>query len=309
MVLRQRQSRINRDNRVHACHTRIRLQRLHPVIKKLDVRSARDWAIRAHGGGHWAKRPFAECVGEGVERLTARDALGEDAAVWRVESHPKPRRAEGNQEGERWQGHGDRSAHHGASEARPGSTLVHLAAPQAADGEPVHARSEEAQDRWHQRDAGGYGDRHGDRTSNADAAQDRKIKEGESGQAEHHRDAREEDGAPSSGNGALHRVAKFRTATELLAESRDEKERVVHAKPKAEQRGEIQDEDAHARCLRNSKDRRKCNEHRCATNRKWQSRRNRRSKDKQQDNRRKRKADQLTALQVGFRDDLDVCIE
>ena len=218
MVLRERQSRINRDNGIYACHTRIRLQCLHPVIEELDVRSARDWAIGSNGGGHWAERSFAECVGERVERLAARDALGEDAAVWRVESHPKPRCAEGNQEGERWQGHGDRSAHHGASEARPRSTLVHLAAPQAADGEPVHARSEEAQDRWHQRDAGGYGDRHGDRTSNADAAQDGEVKEGEASQAEHHRDAREEDGASRRGNGALHRVAKLRAPTELFAE-------------------------------------------------------------------------------------------
>ena len=285
------------------------MERLHPVIKKFDIRSARDWAIRADGGGHGAERPFTKRVGERVKRLAACDAFGEDAAVWCVESHPEPRRAEGNQEGQRRQRHGEWAAHHGTGETRPRAALVHLAAPQTADGESVYARPEEAQDRWHQRDAGGYGDRHSDRTGNADAPQNRKIKEGEAGQAEHHRDAREEDGATRRSNGALHRVTEFRTTAELLAESRNKKERIIYAEPKAEQRGEIQHEDAHPRCLRNTKDRCKRNDHGCTANREWQPRRNGRSKDKQQDHCRKRKADQLTTLEVRFRDALNVCIE
>ena len=60
------------------------LERLHPVVEKLDVRGAGDRTIGAHSCGHWAERAFAECVGEGVERLAARHALREDAAVWRV---------------------------------------------------------------------------------------------------------------------------------------------------------------------------------------------------------------------------------
>ena len=107
----------------------------------------------------------------------------------------------------------------------------------------------------------------------------------------------------------MHRVANRRAATELFTESRDEQQRVVHAKAESEQCGEVQHEDAHACCLRNAEDCGERNDHCCATNGEWESCGDRGAKHQQQNDCGERKTDQLAALKIGLRNTLNVCIE
>ena len=309
MVLRHVEARVDGDERIDARNPRIRLHLLHPVVEEGDVLWARGWTFGADGNAHRSERSLTERVGQRVERLAARHAFREDAPVRCVEAHAKPRGPKGNEQGKRRKSHGERSTHHGACEARPRSLLVHSTAAELANGEAVYAAPEEAEQGGHQRDARRYGNRDGYRAGNADAAQDCKVEEGEPRQAEHHRHTREEDGATRRRHRSLHRIPNGRAATELFTEARNEQQRVVHAQAEPEQCGEVQDEDAHARRLRNAEDCGERNDHRCTTNGKWKSRRNCGTEHQQQDDRRQRKADQLAALKIRLRDTLNICVK
>ena len=246
--------------------------------------------------------------------MAARHAFRKDAAVGGVELHAQPRRAERNQEHQCWHRNGQGAAHHTPGEARPATLLTWLLVGHLAHGQAVHSRSEHAQERGEEREAGEHGERHGDGAGDPNGAQDGEVEEHQADETEHHRHPTKEDGATGGCHGALHRqrhtISATRAATpELLAESRDHQQRIVDAETKAEQCGEVQHEDAHACHLRHAEDGGKCNEHCSTTNREWQSRCNRRAEDQQQHDRCKRQADQLAAAQVALRNTLNVGVE
>ncbi len=96
---------------------------------------------------------------------------------------------------------------------------------------------------------------------------------------------------------------------QLLAEPAGHQQRVVHAQPEAEQRGQVDHEDAHRGQRGHDEDPRQRDEHGGAAHRQRHARRHRAAEDDQQRERRQRQRDQLGAPQVRLGHGLDVAVE
>ena len=266
LVLLEREALVEVHVARHAADPRVGGEPARVVVQRGHVRRGRGIAGRADGDDEGRELALAELPGQDVVGLAGRHRRGEDRGVRGVEPDVEERNAQQQQERQRRDQHGHRVAHDASGEAGPRAVRAGLHG-HLADAEPVDPRAEDREDR--RQEGEGRGDRQPDhdRPGDAHRAQDHELEQDEAQEAEQHGEAGEEHG-PARGrdghaDGLRHAIGPL-AARQLLAEAARHQERVVHAQAEAQQRGQVEHEDAHRDHGRHDEDAGERHQHRRA---------------------------------------------
>ena len=202
-------------------------------------------------------------------------------------------------------------AHDAAGEAGPRAVGARLHG-DLADAERVDPGAEDREDRRQERERRGHRQPDDDRPGDAHRAQDHELEQDEAQEAEQHGEAGEEHGPAGGRDGdpdGLRHAVRPLAVRQLLAEAAGHQQRVVHAQAEAQERGQVEHEDAHRDHGGHDEDPGQRDQHRRAAHGERHARGDEAAEHEQQGEGRQRQRDQLAAPEVGLGDRLDVAVE
>ncbi len=182
-----------------------------------------------------------------------------------------------------------------------------------ANGEAVHPRAQDRQDGRQQGERRRAGQADDDRPGDPDRAQDHELEQDQPEEPEQDRHGAEEDGPSGGRDGDPDRIRDLclaaRAFGHLLAEPAGHEQRVVHPESEAEERREVQHEDAHRGDLGDQEDRGQGDDDRRTADDERHARRHDGPEHHDQGERRQRQGDEFAPAKVRLGHGLDVAVE
>ena len=311
LVLGEGQARIHVDETCNARDPGIRCEPPRVVVQPGDVAGIRRGPAGTHGDDDRREGALSELPGEDVVGLTRRHGRRQDRRVGGVEPDMEERDAQQEQDTERREQDPQGLAHHPPREPRPGAGGAGLDG-DPSNGEGVDPGADDGEDRRQQRERRCHRKPHHDGTGDPDRAQDHELEQDEAEQPEQDGEPGEEHGTPGRRHGHPDRLGhaiRSGAPRKLLAEPAGHQQRVVHAQTQAQERRQVEHEDAHRRERGDDEDAGQGDEHGSAAHSERDAGRDHGPEHEQQRKRGEGEADELAPAQVGLRHRLHIAVE
>jgi len=237
----------------------------------------------------------AQAVTDDAGRAVGRQVT----VVGEAEGDPEERRRKEDEQHHDREAGQDGSAHDRVRQGVPEAAIGGAVAPLAPDGEPVHPRSEDGEQRREGEDGRRRGDGDHRDACVGEGAQEVEREDQQRGQRDGHRYRAEDDGASGRLYRPCHGGLRVHTTTELFAEPRDDEEAVVDGRAEPECGGQVDGEDRNVGRQRHQVQRQERPEDRHRVRREREHRGDRTAEDHQEQHQRDRDRNRLGPGEVG----------